>query len=193
VGIDIDPNIMLYVDVNIGPGQSSRIEVRTGDDPEALAQAFATVHHLAPHMASRLTSLLRQQIEQFHIDEAAAAAAVETTSDPSSPDFSALAAQYNIRVGEEARKAPAPEASSRGAIVPADTESDVMAVFGSPDHAPLLKKAFNIYAAKNQFTVCRLCGFDLDSRGRGFGHDCAVSAFSLCSFVLFDGCACVHM
>lgn len=152
---------MLYVDVNIGPGQSSRIEVRTGDDPEGLAQAFATVHHLAPHMASRLTSLLRQQIEQFHIDEAAAAAAVEaaTASDPSSPDFSALAAQYNIRVGEESRRAPVPEAASRGAIVPADTESDVMAVFGSPDHSPLLKKAFNIYAAKNQFTVLLLCCF----------------------------------
>ena len=41
-----DENPLLFVDVNLGPGQQERIIVRDGDTAEGLAEDFAKVHNL---------------------------------------------------------------------------------------------------------------------------------------------------
>jgi len=62
---------LLFVDVNLGLGQSERITVFEGDTSEALAQKFAEIHGLTPLMKTKLKELLDFQMDGLlsRIDE----------------------------------------------------------------------------------------------------------------------------
>jgi hypothetical protein len=53
---------LLFVDVNLGDGQMSRIVLYEGDNPEEVAELFGSQHNLEESMKSKLAELLQQQL-----------------------------------------------------------------------------------------------------------------------------------
>ena len=53
-----DSNLLLFVDVNLGPSRMERIEVYEGDTAIKLATKFSQEHNLNPLMKQKLIELL---------------------------------------------------------------------------------------------------------------------------------------
>jgi hypothetical protein len=53
---------LLFVDVNLGEGNTDRIVLYDGDSPSQVAQQFSERHNLDPSMTVKLTDLLTQQM-----------------------------------------------------------------------------------------------------------------------------------
>jgi len=59
------PAPLLYVDVNIAPGQPpERIVLREGQSVNDVANEFAARHALEPHLAERLHALLKEVLQR---------------------------------------------------------------------------------------------------------------------------------
>ncbi|CAG9325379.1 unnamed protein product [Blepharisma stoltei] len=58
-------SVLVYVDVNVGPGKTGRIAIHEDDDPKELASNFCMAYHLNSDMKETLEELLNQQLQDI--------------------------------------------------------------------------------------------------------------------------------
>ena len=56
---------MLFLDVNLGIGNTERVVIREGDTAEAIAATFCRKHKLDREAADKMTALLRNQMNNM--------------------------------------------------------------------------------------------------------------------------------
>ena len=59
-------NVLMYVDVNVGPGKTGRIAIHEGDKPKVLAKNFCKAYSLNSEMEAMLEEMLISQIESIN-------------------------------------------------------------------------------------------------------------------------------
>ncbi|TMW68782.1 hypothetical protein Poli38472_006250 [Pythium oligandrum] len=67
----VEPELLLLMEVLIGDGRSETIEIYVGDQPDALAAAFAKKHGLVADAIPRLTQHIQDQLDALESEEGA--------------------------------------------------------------------------------------------------------------------------
>ena len=55
--------ILMYIDVNLGPGRKGKIAIRENDDPSTLSENFCKIYHLTPDYKQTLEREIRDQLK----------------------------------------------------------------------------------------------------------------------------------